>query len=99
MPTNGTAKDGRGIFYSWIILGVASIAVVLGYAIRNTFAFLVHGLASQLARTLVDRFKPRLALPLEGLIAGVSVILCSLATAQWQFFLFYGGITAIGLSL
>jgi sugar phosphate permease len=123
MSTSGTAKDGQGIFYGWIVLGVAFITVVLGYAIRNSFAvfyptiveefgwgrgstalmfssaFLVYGLASPLAGTLVDRFKPRLVLPLGGLIAGVSVALCSLATAQWQFFLFYGGIAAIGLSL
>lgn len=123
MPTSGTAKDGQSIFYGWIVLGVAFITVVVGYAIRNSFAvfyptiveefgwergstalmfsiaFLVYGLVSPLAGTLVDRFKPRLVLPLGGFIAGVSVALCSLATAQWQFFLFYGGIAAIGLSL
>jgi hypothetical protein len=38
MPTSGTAKDGQSIFYGWIVLGVAFITVVLGYAIRNTFA-------------------------------------------------------------
>jgi sugar phosphate permease len=123
MPTSGTAKDGQSIFYGWIVLGVAFITVVIGYAIRNSFAvfyptiveefgwgrgstalmfsisFLVYGLASPLAGTLVDKFKPRLVLPLGGLIAGVGIALCSLATAQWQFFLFYGGIAAIGLSL
>jgi MFS family permease len=123
MPISGTAKDGQGIFYGWVILGVAFITIVLGYAIRNSFAvfyptiveefswergstalmfsiaFLVYGLVSPLAGTLVDRFKPRLILPLGGIIAGVGIALCSLATAQWQFFLFYGGIAAIGLSL
>jgi len=119
----GTAKEGQGIFYGWVILAVAFTTVALGYAIRNSFSvfypaiveefgwgrgstalmfsisFLVYGLASPLAGTLVDRFKPRLVLPLGGFIAGVGVALCSLATAQWQFFLFYGGIAAIGLSL
>jgi MFS family permease len=123
MSTSGTAKDGQSIFYGWVVLGVALITVVLGYAIRNSFAvfyptiveefgwergntalmfsvaFLVYGLASPLAGTLVDRFNPRLVLPLGGFIAGVGVALCSLASAQWQFFLFYGGIAAIGLSL
>jgi sugar phosphate permease len=68
-------------------------------ALMFSISFLVYGLASPLAGTLVDKFKPRLVLPLGGLIAGVGVALCSLATAQWQFFLFYGGIAAIGLSL
>ena len=123
MRKSETGKGRQGIFYGWVVLGVAFITVVLGYAIRNTFAvfyptivaefgwqrgstalmfsiaFLVYGLASPLAGTLVDRFKPRLVLPLGGFIAGIGVALCSLATAQWQFFLFYGGIGAIGLSL
>jgi MFS family permease len=123
MPTSGTAKHEQGIFYGWIVLGVAFVTVVLGYAIRNSFAvfyptiveefgwergttalmfsiaLLVYGLVSPLAGTLIDRFKPRLVLPLGGLIAGVGIALCSLATAQWQFFLFYGAIAAIGLSL
>jgi sugar phosphate permease len=114
MPTSRTAKDGQGIFYGWVVLGVAFVTVVLGYAIRNSFAvfyptivdefswgrgstalmfsisFLVYGLASPLAGTLVDRFKPRVVLLLGGIIAGAGVALCSLATAQWQFFLFYG---------
>jgi sugar phosphate permease len=68
-------------------------------ALMFSIAFLVYGLSAPLAGTLVDRFKPRLILPLGGLIAGVGVALCSLATTQWQFFLFYGGIAAIGLSL
>jgi len=119
MPT----KDSQGIFYGWVVLGVAFITVVLGYAIRNTFAvfyptivdefswgrgstalmfsisFLVYGLMSPLAGTLVDRFKPRIVLVVGGIIAGVGVALCSLAAAQWQFSLFYGVIAAIGLSL
>ena len=123
MNKRGTVKEGQGIFYGWIILVVAFIAVVLGYAIRNSFSvfyptiveefgwgrgstalmfslsIIVYGLASPLAGTLVDRFKPRLILPLGGLIAGVGVALCSLATSQWQFFLFYGVIAAVGLSL
>jgi sugar phosphate permease len=123
MLRSRTARGGQRIFYGWIVLGVAFITIVVGYAIRNSFAvfyptiveefgwgrgntalmfsiaFLVYGLASPVAGTLVDKFKPRLVLPLGGLIAGVGVALCSLATVQWQFFLFYGGIAAIGLSL
>jgi hypothetical protein len=38
MPTSGTAKDGQSTFYGWIVLSVAFITIVLGYAIRNNFA-------------------------------------------------------------
>lgn len=123
MNKRGTVKDGQGIFYGWIILGVAFITIVLGYGIRNSFAvfyptivgefswgrgstalmfsisIIVYGLAAPLAGSLVDRFKPRLILALGGGIMGVGIALCSLASAQWQFYLLYGVVAAIGLSL
>jgi len=123
MPTSGTVKEGQGIFYGWVVLGVAFITLVLGYAIRNSFSVfyptiveefgwgrgstalmfsisvIVYGLVSPLAGSLVDRFKPRLILPLGGCILGAGIALCSLATSQWQFYLLYGVVVAIGLSL
>jgi MFS family permease len=119
----GTAKDGRGIFYGWVILGIAFITVVIGYGIRNSFAVfyptiveefgwgrgstalmfsisvIVYGLAAPVAGGLVDRFKPGLILALGGGIMGVGIALCSLATSQWQFYILYGVITAVGISL
>ena len=116
-------KQGRGIFYGWIVLAAAFISLVLGYAIRNTFSvfypaiveefgwgrgntalmfsisIIVYGLAAPLAGSLVDRFKPRLILSLGAFILGGGIALCSLATTQWQFYLFYGVVAAIGLSL
>jgi len=68
-------------------------------ALMFSIAVIVYGLAAPVAGSLVDRFKPRLILPLGGFILGGGVALCSLATAQWQFFIFYGVIAAIGLSL
>ena len=123
MNKRGTVKDRQGIFYGWVILGVAFITLVLGYGVRNSFAvfyptivedfdwgrgstalmfsiaIIVYGLAAPLAGGLVDRFKPRLILSLGGCILGGGIALCSLATAQWQFYLLYGVIAAIGLSL
>jgi len=116
-------KKRPRIFYGWVVLAVAFITLVLGYAIRNTFSVfyptiveefgwgrgstalmfsisvVVYGLAAPLAGSLVDRFKPRLILSLGGCILGAGVALCSLATSQWQFFLLYGGVSAVGLSL
>jgi len=48
---------------------------------------------------LVDRFGPRLILPVGAFIVGVGVALCSMATTQWHFYLFYGIMGAAGLSL
>jgi sugar phosphate permease len=68
-------------------------------ALMFSISVIVYGLVAPVAGSLVDRFKPRLILALGGCILGVGIALCSLATAQWQFFLFYGVISAIGLSL
>jgi sugar phosphate permease len=68
-------------------------------ALMFSITIIVYGLTAPLAGSLIDRYKPRLILALGGLILGGGVALCSLATAQWQFFLFYGVIAAAGLSL
>jgi MFS family permease len=117
MKTRGT------IFYGWIILSIAFITLVLGYAIRNTFSvfypaivknfgwgrgntalmfsitIIVYGFMAPAAGSLVDRFGPRLILPVGAFIVGVGVALCSMATVQWHFYLFYGIMVAAGLSL
>jgi len=113
----------EGIYYGWIVLTIAFITLVLGYAIRNTFSvfyptivkefgwergntalmfsitFIVYGAVSPLAGSLVDRFGPRLILPIGASIMGVGIALCSTASTQWHFYLFYGVMVAVGLSL
>ena len=112
-----------GIFYGWVVLTIAFITLVLGYAIRNTFSvfyptiveefgwgrgntalmfsitIIVYGAVAPIAGSLVDRFGPRLILPVGAFIMGGGVALCSMATAQWHFYLFYGVMVATGLSL
>lgn len=121
-PETGLEKRG-GIFYGWVVLSIAFITLVLGYAIRNTFSvfyptiveefgwgrgntalmfsftIIFYGLMAPVAGSLVDRFGPRVVLPVGAFIVGGSVALCSTATAQWHFYLFYGVMVATGLSL
>jgi sugar phosphate permease len=119
-----TSMEKRdGIFYGWVVLSIAFITLVLGYAIRNTFSvfyptiveefgwgrgntalmfsitIIVYGFVAPVAGGLVDRFGPRLILPLGAFIVGGGVALCGMATAQWHFYLFYGIMVAAGLSL
>jgi len=68
-------------------------------ALMFSISVIVYGLASPLAGSLIDRFKPRLIIALGACLLGVGIALCSLATSQWQFFLLYGGVAALGLSL
>jgi len=112
-----------GIFYGWVVLSIAFITLVLGYAIRNTFSvfypaiveefgwgrgntalmfsitIIVYGLVAPIAGSLVDRFGPRVILPVGAFMVGSGIALCSTATAQWHFYLFYGVMVATGLSL
>jgi len=116
-------KKRDGIFYGWVVLVIAFITLVLGYAIRNTFSvfyptlvkefgwgrgntalmfsvtIIAYGVVAPLAGSLVDRFGPRLILPMGAFIAGCGLALCSVATTQWHFYLFYGIMGAAGLSL
>lgn len=64
-----------------------------------SIAILVYGLMAPVAGSLVDRFEPRLILSIGTCIMGVGAALCSLATTQWHFYIFYGVIAAMGLSI
>jgi len=64
-----------------------------------SIGLVVYGLVAPVAGGLIDRFGPRLVLPVGACIMGGGLALCSLATAQWQFYLLFGVVVAIGLSL
>ncbi len=60
---------------------------------------LVYGLFAPFAGSLVDRFRPRYVLAMGALIMGLGVSLCSVATEKWQFYVLYGVVASIGLSM
>lgn len=60
---------------------------------------LVYGLFAPFAGGLVDRFKPQYVLATGAILMGIGMAGCSLANAPWQFFLLYGVLAAIGLSM
>jgi len=68
-------------------------------ALMFSISIIIYGLAAPVAGSLVDRFRPRLILSVGACILGAGIALCSLATTQWQFYLFYGVVAAAGLSL
>jgi len=90
-------RNTFSVFYPVIVEG-------FGWGRGNTalmfsIAVLVYGLMAPLVGSLVDRFEPRLVLTLGACIMGGGIALCSLATARWQFYLLYGVMVAIGLSI
>ncbi|NLE94514.1 MAG: MFS transporter [Dehalococcoidia bacterium] len=60
---------------------------------------LIYGLFAPFAGGLVDRFRPRYVLAVGAIVMGVGVALCGLASQQWQFYLLYGVVASIGLSV
>ena len=68
-------------------------------ALMFSISIIVYGFVAPAAGGLVDRFGPRLVLPVGACLMGGGIALCSLADTQWQFYLFYGVMGAVGLSL
>ncbi len=68
-------------------------------AIMYSITLLCYGLVAPAAGGLVDRFNPKYILAAGGLIVGSGVAMCSLATQTWHFYLLYGVMVAVGLSL
>jgi sugar phosphate permease len=67
-------------------------------ALMFSISIIVYGVAAPVAGSLVDRFRPRLILPIGAFIMGGSVVLCGIATRPWHFYLIYGVMVATGLS-
>ncbi len=68
-------------------------------ALIYSINILVYGLVAPFAGSVADRFKPRYVLATGAVLMGVGMALCSLATAKYQFYLLYGVLAAIGLSV
>ena len=103
-----------GVAFTFMVLGYAirntfsvfypTIVEEFGWgrgdtALMFSITILVYGFMAPLAGSLVDRFQPRVVLSAGALVVGTGIALCSLASTQWQFYLLYGVITAIGLSM
>ncbi|MFW6150378.1 MAG: MFS transporter [Chloroflexota bacterium] len=68
-------------------------------ALMFSINIVVYGMAAPMAGALVDRFDPRLVLSAAACMMGGAIALCSQATEQWQFYLLYGVVMAVGLSM
>ncbi len=60
--------------------------------------FLVYGAYSIVAGGMVDRFGPRVALPVGALILGAGLLAITRLSTVWQFYLLYGVVAAVGLT-
>ncbi|MBN1855921.1 MAG: MFS transporter [Dehalococcoidia bacterium] len=70
-----------------------------GTAIMYSLTMLCYGLVAPLAGGLTDRINPKIVFSIGGLVVGGGIALCSQAQSIWHFYLFYGVMVAVGLSL
>ena len=92
-----------GVWYSFSVFLVALVrhfgwsrALVSGAF--SSFV-LLHGMLGPIVGWLARRYEPRLLFLTGGMLIPIGLLLTAEATAWWQLYIAYSGITAIGISL
>ncbi len=68
-------------------------------ALMFSINIIVYGFTAPLAGRLIDRFEPRIVIPAGSFILGGGIAMCSFASSQWHFYLFFGIIMSAGLGM
>jgi MFS family permease len=76
--------------FGWSRTGIGAV---------QTIGRLVEAVVAPLIGPVVDRYGPRLLMPLGALIVGSAMLAVTQATNLWQFYLFRGLVLAIGFTL
>ena len=90
-----------GVWYSFSVFFVALLkeydwgrSVLAG---AFSVCIIIHSLVGPFVGGVVDRWGPRSVIFLGSLCLGIGLALCSQTQAWWQFYLFFGVITATGI--
>ena len=90
-----------GVWYSFSVFFVAlleeyhwSRSILAG---AFSVCIMTHSLIGPFVGGMVDRLGPRRVVLLGSLFLGTGLALCSLTRTWWQFYVFFGGITALGI--
>ena len=60
---------------------------------------LVYGILAPISGNFADRWKPKIVMSTGVLILGIGTAGCALATQLWHFYLLYGLVVPVGMSL
>jgi MFS family permease len=90
-----------GVWYSFSVFFVALLkeydwgrSVLAG---AFSLCIIIHSLVGPFVGEMVDRWGPRSVISLGSLCLGIGLALCSQTQTGWQFYLFFGAITAVGI--
>ena len=91
-----------GIWYSFSVFFVAVIRE-FGWsraATAGVFSsfMMVHSLAAVIVGLFIDRFGARIVIPFGGCVVALGLFASSRITELWQFYVWYGVITSVGVS-
>jgi len=101
----GTSFVTLALVYStWYAFSVFFVALLkefswsrsLGAGAFSLFV-IVHGIIGPFVGGIVDRFGPRKIFILGSILLGIGLILCSFISTWWEFYIFFGMLTAIGV--
>ena len=91
---------GNGVMNSFSVIFVALLSEfgLTRAELSGVFSvyIFVYFFASALVGPFLDRFGPRIVMPLGSLLIGLGLLCCSRISSPYQLYLFYGCITSLG---
>jgi MFS family permease len=89
---------------AWYSFSVFFVALLKEFSWNRSIAagafslfMILHGISGPFIGSVVDRFGPRGVFLLGSFVLGVGLALCSLIHWWWQFYIFFGIVTALGV--
>ena len=89
---------------AWYSFSVFFVALLKEFGWNRSLAagafsvfIILHGVSGPFVGTLVDRFGPRRVFLLGSLVLGGGLALCSFTRFWWEFYIFFGIVTAVGV--
>ncbi len=89
-------RSSFGLFYTAILsdYGWSRAKTAGAFSLMMIF----HALLSPVSGVLIDRIGPRILFPIGGIIVTIGLFSSSYISEIWQFYLFFGVITALGIN-
>ena len=89
-------RSSFGLFYTAILTeyGWSRAETAGAFSLMMVF----HALLSPVSGILIDRIGPRKLFPIGGIIVAIGLFSSSYISEIWQFYLFFGVITALGIN-